>query len=91
MIPVCFSEHQKPDSRCAGVNSDALDEIEAVLLQLLEPRLNKQGPKWGDVSEEYFQYVKLEFGAAESADPELQVIHVKLDLIQQQILSLSEA
>ena len=32
-----LSEHQRPDSRCAGINSNALDEIEAVLLQLFEP------------------------------------------------------
>jgi len=38
-----------------------LDEIEAVLIQLFEPRLNKQGPKWGDETVEYLQYVTSEW------------------------------
>lgn len=56
-----LSEHQKPDSRCAGTNLLALDEIEAVLIQLFEPRLNKQGSKWGENCQEYFQYVPWEW------------------------------
>ena len=43
------------ESDIAGSHADALDEIEASLLQVIEPRLNKQGPKWKD-STEYFQY-----------------------------------
>lgn len=38
-----------------GSFREALDEIEAVALQLLEPRLNKQGPKWKG-AKEYFQF-----------------------------------
>ncbi len=33
---------------------DGLDEIEAVLIQVLEPRLNRKGPNW-QVTEEYLQ------------------------------------
>jgi hypothetical protein len=33
---------------------EGLDEIEAVLIQVLEPRLNRRGPNWQD-SEEYLQ------------------------------------
>jgi hypothetical protein len=28
-----------------------IDEIEGILLQILEPKLNKQGPKWRDAVE----------------------------------------
>ncbi len=43
-----LSDHQKPETRCVGTNANALDEIEATLLQLFEPRLNKRGPNWGE-------------------------------------------
>lgn len=36
--------------------NSSLDEMEAILLQLFEPRLNKQGPKWGSETVEYFQF-----------------------------------
>ena len=50
-----LSEKQKPDSKFSGSNSDALDEMEAVLIQLFEPRLNKQGSKWKE-SQEFRQW-----------------------------------
>jgi excinuclease UvrABC nuclease subunit len=53
-------EAEDPDSAVSGSHVAALDEIEAILLQVLEPRLNKQGPKWGDGTQEYFQYVEPE-------------------------------
>ena len=56
-----LSEQQKPSSSCNGTNSMALDEVEAVLIQLFEPRLNKQGPKWGQDTVEFFQYVPREW------------------------------
>jgi len=71
-----------------GTNSEALDETESVLLQLLEPRLNKQGPRWGKETQEYLQYIEQEFGDAVSANPEIQELHEKLDAIQQQIKNL---
>lgn len=39
----------------SGSFSEALDEIEAVLMQIVEPILNKQGPKWKG-AKEYFQF-----------------------------------
>lgn len=42
-----------------------LNEMEAILLQLFEPRLNKQGPKWGKDTVEYFQYWEEEEGEEE--------------------------
>jgi hypothetical protein len=38
-----------------GSVRDALNEIEAVLIQIVEPRLNKQGPSWSG-AKEYFQF-----------------------------------
>lgn len=49
-------EAQDPDKAVQGSHIAALDEIEAILLQVLEPRLNKQGPKWGKDTLEMFQY-----------------------------------
>jgi hypothetical protein len=81
-----LSEHQQPDSRCAGINSDALDEIEAILLQLFEPRLNKQGPRWGDDTREIYQYVKSEW---EDAEPVMEApiaeLAKKLDRVESAI------
>jgi hypothetical protein len=38
-----------------GQASEARDEIEAVLIQVLEPRLNRRGSNWHD-TEEFLQY-----------------------------------
>jgi len=51
-----LSDAQHPDSSVSARTKDFLDEIEAVLLQIMEPKLNKQGPRWGD-AEEYLQDV----------------------------------
>jgi hypothetical protein len=56
-----LSNYQKPNSKSVGSNSDALDEIEAILIQLFEPRLNKQGPKWGSDTKKFFQYIPAEW------------------------------
>lgn len=42
--------------RVHGTAATARDEIEAVLIQVLEPRLNRQGSRWGETAE-YLQYV----------------------------------
>jgi hypothetical protein len=47
-----------------GKASDARDEIEAVLIQVLEPRLNRRGGNWGE-SEEFLQYVAAGEAAAD--------------------------
>jgi hypothetical protein len=44
---------------------DAKDEVEAVLIQVLEPRLNRQGPRWRN-ADEYLQ----EIGTEEEDDDE---------------------
>jgi hypothetical protein len=56
-----LSDYQKPDSKSGGSNSSALNEIEAILIQLFEPRLNKQGPKWGADTIEFLQYIPSEW------------------------------
>ena len=42
---------------------DALNEIEGILIQVLEPRLNKQGPKWQATAQEYVQDIEGEKGS----------------------------
>jgi hypothetical protein len=44
------------DWNVGGSASAARDEIEAVLIQVLEPRLNRRGSNWG-ATEEYLQFV----------------------------------
>lgn len=46
---------EKFEWKVKGTVAAARDEIEAVLIQVLEPRLNRQGSKWGDTTE-YLQY-----------------------------------
>ncbi len=51
------------EKNISGTHIEALDEMEAVLLQVLEPRLNKQGPRWNAGQKktvEYFQYTDFE-------------------------------
>ena len=48
-------ERQSGDARTSLRYIDALDELEGVLIQVLEPRLNKQGPKWQRSADEYVQ------------------------------------
>jgi hypothetical protein len=44
--------HDKPETWIREKrNRDALHETESVLIQLIEPRLNKQGAKWTGTSE----------------------------------------
>ncbi len=51
-----LSEAQHPNSNVSAQTKDFLDEVESVLLQIMEPKLNKQGPRWGG-AEEYLQEV----------------------------------
>lgn len=52
-----LSEHDKPEKIFKAHGSALLNEMEAALLVALEPKLNKQGPRWKDV-EEFFQYIE---------------------------------
>lgn len=84
-----LSEHQQPNSRCTGTHALALDEIEAILLQLFEPRLNKQGPRWGD-SWKYEQYLPWEWEEVDPPyDPQFQNIRSQLTSIEQQLNKFS--
>jgi hypothetical protein len=76
-----LSDAQRPDSSVQAQSSAALDETESVLLQLFEPRLNKQGAKW-TTTEEFLQYVPLEH------ENEQLSVTEKLDELSQQIDSL---
>ena len=46
---------------------EALDEIEAVLIQVMEPRLNRRGSNWKD-SEEYLQIPRTSSDDADDGD-----------------------
>jgi hypothetical protein len=50
-----LSEKQNPRARALLTYSSALAEIEGILIQVLEPRLNEQGPGWRQTAEEYVQ------------------------------------
>jgi hypothetical protein len=54
-----LSEHDHPEKKYGGEVDALLNEIEGALLVALEPKLNKQGPRWKDVKE-YFQVVESE-------------------------------
>lgn len=64
-----------------GAFSDALNEIEAVLLLIEEPALNKQGPRWAG-SKEYFQYDPFD------PEPDRSELMEKLQEIQEQLAEL---
>jgi hypothetical protein len=84
-----LSEHQQPESKCAGSHTDALDEIESVLLQLFEPRLNKQGPRWGEGTEEFLQYVPWEFGEEpRPVNYEAEMLLLKMDELAQALKTI---
>jgi hypothetical protein len=46
---------------------EALHEIEAVLIQVMEPRLNRRGPNWKD-TEEYLQVKRAALGDDDEED-----------------------
>jgi hypothetical protein len=49
-----LSDDRTADLKRQITLKDALDELEAILIQVLEPRLNRRGPNWTD-PEEYLQ------------------------------------
>ena len=55
-----LSRLDKPDRKYSVLVSDSLNEIEGMLIRVLEPRLNKQGPKWNDDVEEFYQEIEKE-------------------------------
>ncbi|WP_375456286.1 GIY-YIG nuclease family protein [uncultured Methylobacterium sp.] len=73
-----LSERQNPDATTSITYADALSEIEGILIEVLEPRLNKQGARWQQNAEEFVQ---------ESAEAPWD----KIDDLQSQVASLQEA
>jgi hypothetical protein len=76
-------EAQNPEQPIVGQYASALNEVEAVLLQILEPRLNKQGPRWGNGANEtveYFQFSDHDPTTLESLAEELRGLRDQLGL-----------
>jgi len=51
-----LSDHDTPEKQFKASGADLLNEVEGALLVALEPKLNKQGPRWSEV-EEFYQFV----------------------------------
>jgi hypothetical protein len=83
-----LTNHQQPDSKVSGNGTlkDALHEIEAVLISVVEPNLNKRNSNWKG-SLEYLQYL----------DPKLSIepavilrnLDKKLDSIEKKLKKLT--
>jgi len=54
-----LSKTDKPNRRFSVDVSEAMNEIEGILIKFFEPQLNRQGPKWKDVEEFYQKIDKL--------------------------------
>lgn len=74
---------QKPNARVGLSYTSALDEIEGVLIQALEPRLNKQGARWQQTAVEYIQ------SRPASEEVSLQTINAKLIELEDKISKAS--
>lgn len=61
--------------------TDALNQFEAILLQVIEPRLAKQGPNWNGTVE-YFQFAEDEVTTLDHLWNELQELREMLAMIQ---------
>jgi len=79
-----LSAKQSSESKTSINYADALDEIEGVLIEVLEPRLNKQGAKWQKTADEYVQD-----GLQPGAD-RLESISDQLEKIEKAIEKLSK-
>jgi hypothetical protein len=63
-----LSDKQSVDSGVAGFKyADALNEIEGILIEVIEPKLNKQGGKLKGATE-YFQYIDQKFAEVSNHD-----------------------
>lgn len=73
-----------PARTISGTLGDALDDIEGVLIQVLEPKLNKQGPKWKNVIQ-FYQFI-------DDAVEEKTIEHIleKQGLLEEQIEELKQ-
>ncbi len=55
-----------PDSKLSVSGSEIIEQLEALLISVLEPKLNKQGASWKS-SEEYYQYIEPSMQEASNA------------------------
>lgn len=69
---------QHPDAYTGLRYSSALDEIEGVLIQALEPRLNKQGARWQKTADEYVQ-------ASAASPPTIDDLSRQIDDLEKRI------
>jgi len=78
-----LSDMQCVDSNVSGLTySDALNEIEGILIEVIEPKLNKQGGRWKSAAE-YYQFIdgKVEEITNQHLKEELSRLHRKLEQI----------
>ncbi|MDE1964090.1 MAG: hypothetical protein KGI42_09345 [Xanthomonadaceae bacterium] len=71
-----LSEHDKPEKKFSAKGDALLNEVEAALLIALEPKLNKQGPRWKDV-EEFFQTVDDELEERSVSEVLVEIADIK--------------
>lgn len=85
-----LSSQQKPESRALGRNVDGLNEIEAVLLQLFEPGLNKQGPRWGAGTTEFLQYVPDDWEDDDEDITTLDDLWDRLEVVEKNLIKIKD-
>lgn len=76
-----LDERQSVDANVSGFKySDALNELEGILIEIIEPKLNKQGGKLKNATE-YFQYIdkKVEEVSNQVLYIELRSLYEKLE------------
>lgn len=80
-----LSLSDRPERKLQGTIEDALNDIEGVLIHVLEPRLNRQGPKWKDVMQ-FYQFID-----EEVEEYTLDHIVEKQEILQNKIDKLAKA
>lgn len=78
-----LSQHDKPEKKFTASGDALLNEVEAALLVALEPKLNKQGPRWKDV-EQFYQTVDDEL-----EERSVSEVLSELDNMKKQIAALN--
>jgi len=76
---------QKPTARVSLQYAGALNEIEGVLIQALEPRLNKQGARWQKTADEYVQSRPEEKGPMDIISEKIDGLNVQLEAFEKRI------
>ena len=82
-----LSNQQSVESSISGFHySDALNEIEGVLIEVIEPKLNKQSGRLGGATE-FFQVVDTRLSEVSTQElyDQLQEVSAKLDRIAKEI------